>query len=86
MGVDPNKMLTKRQRQLLSLIEDRKRHRLPVVQQDLAEALGIRRESVNKLLKRMRIRLNRRGEVLEMPDRRGRVVASVGTLADGARL
>ena len=82
-GVGPNKNLTKRQKQLLHLINVQKQNRIPMVQRDLAEKLGIRRESVSKLLRRLRLRLDSQGEVLDMPGRRGQTPASVGTLMDG---
>ena len=46
--------LTRRQRQLLELIDRRSRYGVPAVQRDLAEELGIRRDSLNKLLARTR--------------------------------
>lgn len=69
--------LSERQRRLLAVIEHRRKHGLPTVQRDLAEALGIRRDSVNKLLARTRRTLKKQGRILEMPPRRreGRAVA-----------
>ena len=46
--------LTARQRRLLELIRRKTRHGIPAVQRDLAEEMGIRRDSLNKLLARMR--------------------------------
>jgi len=66
---EANINLTNRQRRLLEMIEYRRRHRLPTVQRDLAEALGIRRDSLNKLLARTRRRLRLHGVRLEMPPR-----------------
>jgi predicted DNA-binding protein (UPF0251 family) len=82
--VKPNKTLTGKQRQLVQLIEYRTRYHLPMVQQDLAEQLGIRRDSVNKLLRRARDRMSACGVELQLPNRRGVSTASVSTLMDGA--
>ena len=69
MGREPNKMLTKRQVRLILLVEHRRSQGLPTVQRDLAEALGIRRDSLNRLLARTRKALAARGEELRMPPR-----------------
>lgn len=69
MNRDPNIMLTNRQVRLLKIVEYRRVHGLPTVQRDLAEALGIRRDSLNKLLARTRKALAERGEELRMPGR-----------------
>lgn len=61
--------LTDQQRRLLQLIEHRNRYHLPAVQRDLAESLGIRRDSLNKLLHRMRATLRRHGFALRLPQR-----------------
>ena len=65
-----NKRLTKKQQRLMALLEYRARHLLPTVQRDLAEALGIRRDSLNKLLARTRARLALEGKQLPQPPRR----------------
>lgn len=82
MGREPNIMLTKKQVRLLEYLEYRRRHRLPTVQQDLAEALGIRRDSANKLLARTRKRLARQGRELVLPPRHGTAAAKLVTLSD----
>lgn len=64
-------MLTRKQVRLISLIGYRRRHGLPTVQRDLAEALGIRRDSLNKLLARTREALAAEGKELRMPPRAG---------------
>jgi hypothetical protein len=61
--------LTARQLQLMAAIRRRTRHGLPAVQRDLAEELGIRRDSLNKLLARTRRQLAARGVALAMPAR-----------------
>src|SRR4051812_34041972 len=61
--------LTPRQIQLVALIRAKTRHGVPAVQRDLAEALGIRRDSLNKLLARTRRALAAQGITLEMPVR-----------------
>lgn len=61
--------LTQRQRQLLELIDRRTRHGVPAVQRDLAEELGIRRDSLNKLLARARRTLGDAAATLQMPAR-----------------
>jgi DNA-binding MarR family transcriptional regulator len=61
--------LTRRQQRVLSMIEYRRRYGLPTVQRDLAEALGIRRDSLNKLLARLRRALLKKGQHLELPPR-----------------
>src|SRR4051794_16599595 len=61
--------LTARQVQLVALIRGKTRHGVPAVQRDLAEALGIRRDSLNKLLARTRRTLAAQGITLEMPAR-----------------
>lgn len=70
MGRGPNIRLTKKQRKLLKLIEVRRRG-LPTVQRDLAEALGVRRDSLNKLLARTRRAPASRGIDLRLPPRKG---------------
>ena len=83
IDVRVNKRLTRKQQSLLQAIERRRRNGLPTVQQDLAEAMGIRRESLNKLLRRTRERLAARGERLELPPRAGPAPAGLVALADG---
>lgn len=61
--------LTNRQRRLVDAIERRRRGGLPTAQRDLAEALGIRRESLNRLLARTRRALAAAGLDLPMPPR-----------------
>jgi hypothetical protein len=80
-----NFYLTLRQRLLLELIERRRGAGLPVVQRDLAETLGIRRDSLNKLLARTRRALAARGLSLVMPPRRREVVAAVVRLEGSGR-
>jgi hypothetical protein len=75
-------MLTKKQLCLISIVNYRRRHGLPTVQRDLAEAMGIRRDSLNKLLARTQKALAARGEELRMPPRRREGAADVMTLAD----
>ena len=72
--------LTKRQQRLLVLIDYRRQHDIPTVQRDLAEALGVRRESLNKLLARTRERLRNSGHELVMPPRQRAGRAAVGAL------
>jgi hypothetical protein len=76
-----NIYLTVQQRELLRLIESRVLHGMPAVQRDYAEALGIRRDSLNKLLARTRRVLARHGVELVMPPRRGQAAAPLGSLA-----
>ena len=85
MGRDPNKMLTKRQICLISLVEHRRNHGLPTVQRDLAEALGIRRDSLNKLLARTRRALAAHGEELQMPPKAREGAAGLTTLENVPR-
>lgn len=73
-------MLTKKQIRLISLVEHRRTHGLPTVQRDLAEALGIRRDSLNRLLARTRKALAARGEELRMPPRGREGAAGLMTL------
>lgn len=54
-------MLTSQQARLLQMMEYRVRYGLPTLQRDLAEALGIRRDSLNKLLARTRRALASKG-------------------------
>jgi hypothetical protein len=61
--------LTARQLQLIELITSKTRHGVPAVQRDLAESLGIRRDSLNKLLARTRRALAARGISIELPAR-----------------
>jgi hypothetical protein len=80
MAIDlPNgcDVLSPRQKHLVTIIEYRRRHGILTVQQDLAEALGIRRDSLNKLLARTRQVLEQQGIQLIMPPRHceGRAVA-----------
>ena len=74
------RLLTVRQRQLLDLIEQRNRNGRACVQQDLAEDLGIRRDSLNKLLSRTRRILLRYGKQITMPPRSHERRALVGSL------
>ncbi len=74
--------LTDKQRELLRLVEYRRRHGMPTVQRDLAEHLGIRRDSLNKLLARTRKVLAREGRTLEMPLRSRQYVTPTASLAD----
>jgi hypothetical protein len=70
---------------LIEIIRRKNRNGLPAVQRDLAEELGIRRDSLNKLLARVRRVLAAEGIQLEMPPRsrpRG-VGAGVCSLSDG---
>jgi hypothetical protein len=76
-----NICLTRPQRELLKLIEGRTQAGIPAVQRDLAEALGIRRDSLNKLLARTRRALATHGVELLMPQRcRPGVAAALDTL------
>lgn len=81
-GREPNIMLTKKQLRLVEYLEYRGRHRIPTVQQDLAEALGIRRDSANKLLARTRRALARQGRTLALPPRHGTAAVKVVTLSN----
>jgi hypothetical protein len=63
------KQFTARQLHLIRVIERRSRDGIPAVQRDLAEELGIRRDSLNKLLARTRRVLQERGIELQMPAR-----------------
>lgn len=78
-------MLTKRQRRLLGMIEYRVRYGLPTVQRDLAEALGIRLDSLNKLLSRMRRRRAAQGGSLELPPRYRDTYTPLGDLPENER-
>lgn len=73
-------MLTRKQAELLRILEYRTLHQLPTVQRDLAERLGIRRESVNKLLARTRRALAAEGRSLPVPPRSQPVRASLESL------
>ena len=73
-------MLTTQQARLLQMLEYRARHSMPTVQRDLAEALGIRRDSLNKLLARTRRALASEGKSLTMPPRSRSSAAAVVTL------
>lgn len=73
--------LTRRQQELLRIIEHRVRIGLPTVQRDLAEYLGIRRDSLNKLLVRTRRVLASQGRTLEMPPTARECRADVSTLS-----
>ena len=77
-------MLTKKQRQLVALIDRRSNFHQPTVQRDLAEAMGIRRDSLNKLLHRARQRMAADGVTLKLPSRQGAGRASVMSLSDAA--
>lgn len=77
-------MMTRKQQKLVMTIEYRSRYGLPTVQRDLAEALGIRRDSLNKLLARTRRSLQRNGASLPMPPRSGGSAIPMVSLADGA--
>lgn len=77
-------MLTRKQRRLVALIKQRTTLQMPTVQRDLAESLGIRRESLNKLLRRTRHRLAAQGVNLEWPSRRTGGRASLTPLPDQA--
>ena len=76
--------LTAQQRKLVDVIEYRRRHGIPTVQRDLAEALGIRRDSVNKLLARTRRRLGAAGRDLAMPPRHASGRVGLSALAADA--
>lgn len=76
-----NKSLTRKQRRLLELLRYRERNALPTVQRDLAEALGIRRDSLNKLLARTRQQLEAQGTTLPRPPRRASHRAAVASLS-----
>ncbi len=78
----PNFYPTKRQRQLLELIGRRLVSQAPCVQRDFAEQLGIRRDSLNKLLRRLRQRLEAQGKALQMPDRCRSAAAALSALVD----
>ena len=73
--------LTEKQRKLLDLIDYRVRHRMPTVQRDLAEALGIRRDSLNKLLARTRLALGGQRD-LTMPPRSRSSAAPLVSFSD----
>lgn len=75
-------MLTKKQRRLVGMIEYRVRYRLPTVQRDLAEALGIRLDSLNKLLSRTRRRVASQGGSLELPPRCRQTHTTLGDLSE----
>lgn len=77
-------MLTQKQRRLVDLINSRKELELPTVQRDLAEHMGITRESLNRLLARTRRRLAAEGKSLQLPsiDRPLSVVATTTGLDD----
>jgi predicted DNA-binding protein (UPF0251 family) len=77
-------MLTLKQRRLVELINSRKELQLPTSQRDLAEHMGITRESLNRLLARTRRRLAVEGESLQLPsiDRPRSVVATTIGLDD----
>lgn len=77
-------MLTIQQARLIQMLEYRARYRLPTVQRDLAEALGIRRDSLNKLLARTRRALASEGRSLPMPPRSRTSAAPLITLSDSA--
>ncbi len=82
-GREPNINLTNKQLQLIKYLEYRQRYGMPTVQQDAAEALGIRRDSLNKLLRRTRQALARQGRDLPMPPRHRAVAARVVGLLPG---
>lgn len=73
--------LTARQRAVLAIIERKARHGVPAVQRDLAEELGIRRDSLNKLLARARRVLAAQGVGLTMPARSRPTRAGVCSLS-----
>jgi len=74
--------LTPRQQLLVRLIGRRLRYDVPAVQRDLAEEMGIRRDSLNKLLARTRRQLFAHGRELGLPRRcRADAVAGVSLSA-----
>lgn len=77
-----NIILTEQQRQLLVLVEWHTRHGQPAVQRDWAERLGIRRDSLNKLLARTRRALAAHGVELELPVRHRQAAVSLFALSD----
>ncbi len=77
-------MLTRKQLRLVEMIERRNRHAMPTVQRDLAEFMGIRGDSLNKLLRRTRRALEESGQTLTMPPR-GRVTSAARCTSLAAR-
>jgi DNA-binding transcriptional regulator LsrR (DeoR family) len=77
-------MLTIQQARLIRMLDYRARYRMPTVQRDLAEALGIRRDSLNKLLARTRRALAVEGRSLAMPPRSRSGAAPLVALSDSA--
>ena len=75
-------MLTAQQTRLMQMLEYRARHSMPTVQRDLAEALGIRRDSLNKLLARTRQALASEGRSLPTPPRSRSSAAALVALTD----
>jgi len=75
-------MLTTQQARLLQMLEHRVRYSMPTVQRDLAEALGIRRDSLNKLLARTRRALASEGRSLPTPPRSRSSAAALVALTD----
>jgi len=78
-------MLTTQQARLVQMMEYRARCNLPTVQRDLAEALGIRRDSLNKLPARTRRALASKGRsLLMLPRARSSAAALVALTDSGA--
>jgi hypothetical protein len=77
-------MLTIQQARLVQMLDYRARYRMPTVQRDLAEALGIRRDSLNKLLARTRRALAAEGRMLPTPPRSRPAAAALVPLSDSA--
>jgi hypothetical protein len=77
-------MLTMQQARLVRMLEYRARYQMPTVQRDLAEALGIRRDSLNKLLARTRRALAEEGRTLVTPPRSRPSAAALVAMSDSA--
>ena len=77
-------MLTIQQARLVQMLEYRARYRMPTVQRDLAEAMGIRRDSLNKLLARTRRALASEGRTLPLPPRSRESATALVALSDSA--
>jgi CRP-like cAMP-binding protein len=82
--MEQDTMLTRKQQKLVTILEYRSRYGLPTVQRDLAESLGIRRDSLNKLLARTRRSLQRNGGSLPLPPRSGGSAIAVVSFANSA--